>query len=318
MDADILLTVVMPVYNGAGFLLRESIESILDQDFQKFEFIIIDDGSTDESHAIISHYAACDQRIRVITNKNNCGIVAALNRGILAARSKLIARMDCGDFSFPDRLTTQYEFMTTHPEHVLVSSQVVWTDDADRILRTTTFPTDDVSIRQKLFTKDNVLMHPAVMFRLLPNMLYHERSCAEDYDLWLRLSLSGKLHIIDRPLLKVRLNAQGTTYSRKIMQIRTVDAIHVEFRERFLKKHGEYVYDVPVLGSLENAQQDMFSYFTGRAMGFRRSSKVLYALCKLLSVLVCPVYLWFLLASCLRKLTVRRDALFRKYVTYGH
>lgn len=311
------LTVLMPVYNGTGFFLRESIESILAQNFHAFELIVINDGSTDGSGDIIREYVELDPRVRIIELPCNCGIVAALNRGLQEARTGIIARMDCGDYSFPDRIGLQYRFLLSHPEHVLVGTQVAWTDEHDVVLRETSFPEDDASIRLSLYAMDNVLLHPTVMFRRLPEISYRERSCAEDYDLWLRLSLHGKLHIIDKPLLKVRFNAHGTTYSRKIMQIRTVAAIHAEFRKCVLDGDSGRDYVVPVLGRLDLIQQELFRYCTARALSCSRTKPMLYALFKLLSVACCPSYMLFLITSALRKLTTKHDAVCRKYLQYG-
>lgn len=314
---DPCLTVLMPVYNGAGFLLRESIESMLTQNFHAFELIIVNDGSTDDSGDIIREYVESDPRVRLIDSPCNRGIVAALNRGMQEARTGLIARMDCGDYAFPERIGLQYEFLANHPDYVLVGTQVIWTDEHDVMLRETRFPEDDAMIRLNLYAMDNVLLHPTVMFRRLPELSYRERSCAEDYDLWLRLSLHGKMHIIDRPLLKVRINAQGTTYSRKIMQIRTVAAIHAEFRECILDGYSGQEYAVPELGTLDRIQQELFRYCTGRALSFSRTMPPVYALFKLMSVACCPSYMLFLLASAVRKMIMNHDAVFRKYLQYG-
>jgi len=107
------LTVLMPVYNGGPFL-RSAIESILNQDFSDFDFLIIDDGSTDGSHEIAASYA--DPRIRLESNGRNLGLIATLNRGLDLARGTYVARMDADDIAFPDRLSKQLTFMEAHPE----------------------------------------------------------------------------------------------------------------------------------------------------------------------------------------------------------
>src|SRR5688572_29034662 len=113
------ITVLMPVYNAASFL-REAIESILQQTFRDFEFLIIDDGSTDESIAIVQAYK--DPRIRFLQNDANVGIAATLNRGIEMASCELIARMDADDISYPTRLQKQYDYMTLNPMCALLST----------------------------------------------------------------------------------------------------------------------------------------------------------------------------------------------------
>ena len=101
------VTVLMPVHN-AGQFLNEAIDSILNQSFKHFEFLIIDDGSTDNSAAIIESYR--DPRIRLLRNDRNMGITPTLNKGISLASCELIARMDADDISHPSRLQKQYGF----------------------------------------------------------------------------------------------------------------------------------------------------------------------------------------------------------------
>ena len=109
----------MPVYNAEKFL-AEAIDSILQQSFSDFEFIIIDDCSTDSSVAIIESYK--DARIRLYRNNVNSGISYSLNRGIELATTELIARMDADDVSYPQRLQIQYDYLLAHPECAMVSS----------------------------------------------------------------------------------------------------------------------------------------------------------------------------------------------------
>jgi len=114
----------MSVFNGERYL-REAIDSILQQTFVDFEFIIIDDGSTDSSASIMSSYA--DRRIRVIRQKNR-GLSAALNVGLKAAEGRYIARMDADDVSLPHRFGRQYLFLETHPQCVAVGSNAIIID----------------------------------------------------------------------------------------------------------------------------------------------------------------------------------------------
>jgi glycosyltransferase involved in cell wall biosynthesis len=107
------VTVLMPVYNGEKYL-REAIESILNQTFIDFEFLIINDGSTDRSVEIIESYS--DPRIRLVHNERNMKLIATLNKGLELARGEYIARMDCDDISLPERLAKQVAFMDANPE----------------------------------------------------------------------------------------------------------------------------------------------------------------------------------------------------------
>ena len=120
--SDILVSVVMPVYNGALYL-REAIDSILSQTHSNLELIIINDGSTDDSERIIQSYT--DERIVYLKNEVNSRICVTLNRGLDIAKGKYIARMDCDDISVLNRLEVQVEFMESHPEIGICGSNVI-------------------------------------------------------------------------------------------------------------------------------------------------------------------------------------------------
>ncbi len=115
------ISVIMSVYNGQEFL-RESIESIVNQTFTNIEFIIIDDGSRDNSLKIIEEYQSKDSRIKIINNKKNIGLPASLNKGLKIAKGKYIARQDADDVSHSDRLEKQYEFLEKREDVHLVGT----------------------------------------------------------------------------------------------------------------------------------------------------------------------------------------------------
>ena len=116
-----LVTVLMAVYNGEKYL-REAIESILDQTYTNFEFLIINDGSSDRTEEIILSYN--DKRIRYIKNEQNLKLIASLNKGLDLAKGEFIARMDADDISLPERLEKQINFLEKHPEIGLLGSWV--------------------------------------------------------------------------------------------------------------------------------------------------------------------------------------------------
>ena len=114
------ISVLMSVFNGEKWL-AESIESIINQSYKNFEFIIINDGSKDKSSEIIEQYAIKDKRIIKINNESNEGLTKCLNKGLLLARGEWIARIDCDDISLKDRLKEQYEFAIKEKCHLLGS-----------------------------------------------------------------------------------------------------------------------------------------------------------------------------------------------------
>ena len=197
------ISVLMPVYNGERFL-REAIESVLKQTFTDFEFIIIDDGSTDTSLEIASSFR--DERIRVIASTHK-GLVLQLNSGLSIAQTDIIARMDADDISLPERFSLQYHFLKEHPMVGAVSSSFQLIDQYGARGVIKWLPAKDEQIRQ-MIPVFCPLSHGASMFRrtvVLENGGYDERYFPnEDYELWLRLSSVTKFANIVSPQLLVR------------------------------------------------------------------------------------------------------------------
>lgn len=201
------VTVLMPVYNAEVYL-EEAIESILDQTYRDFEFLIINDGSTDESKKIIESYT--DRRIRLENNKKNRGLNYSLNKGIDLARGKYIARMDADDVSLPDRLQVQVEFMDKNPDIGVCGSWFKFTDteEVDQKL------TDPESIKAALFFTCQ-LGHPTVIIRKAfldkYNLRYDTQISAEDYELWVRCARYFKIANIPKVLVLYRQHEMQKT-----------------------------------------------------------------------------------------------------------
>jgi glycosyltransferase involved in cell wall biosynthesis len=200
------VSVLMPVFNGEPYL-AEAIESILHQTFRDYELIIINDGSTDGSAAIIERYRRADSRIRAY-DQSNCGLAATLNRGLGLARGEYIARMDQDDISLNGRLAAQVAFMTAHREVGICGA---WVETFDPSRRTVLqLPAENALIRSWLLF-ESVLPHPSVVMRrkvLSKAGLFYDESCmhAEDYDLWVRASRCTALANVPQVLLRYRLH----------------------------------------------------------------------------------------------------------------
>ena len=215
------ISVAMSVYNGAPYL-GIAIESILAQSLADFEFLILNDGSTDDSAAIIDRYAAQDSRIRAI-HRENKGLIVSLNQLLDEARAPIIARMDGDDIALPERFAKQHAFLTDNPDHGVVSS---WTTDIDR--DGTPFPLggDDQPTSHEAFlaaieSGGQLLCHPSAMFRrdLVKSVGgYHAafRHC-EDYDLWLRLADKCKLASLPERLTLYR-HTDGQVSNKHIVE----------------------------------------------------------------------------------------------------
>jgi glycosyltransferase involved in cell wall biosynthesis len=197
------VTVLMPVYNGEEYV-REAMESILSQTFKDFEFLIINDGSTDGSVEIILSFQ--DKRIRLIHNGKNLGLIQTLNKGIAHSRGEYVVRMDCDDISLPSRLQKQIDYMN---ENTAVGVCGTWVRMIGPGRRTIRYPTDSDSIRCHLLFY-SALAHPSVIFRkdtIEKYQLYYNSSYvrAEDYELWVRAGKFVKLANLSEPLVKYRV-----------------------------------------------------------------------------------------------------------------
>lgn len=180
------VTVLMPVYNGERYL-SEAVESILAQSFTDFEFLIIDDGSSDGTAALLDTYH--DSRIRRVENEKNLGLIATLNRGLDLSCGEYIARMDCDDISLPRRLEKQVAFLDSNQNIGVCGTWFKKFGAVNKVLR---WHTDPDAIRSGLiFT--STLGHPTVMMRrelFRKHALYYDPAYihAEDHALWVRAS----------------------------------------------------------------------------------------------------------------------------------
>jgi cellulose synthase/poly-beta-1,6-N-acetylglucosamine synthase-like glycosyltransferase len=202
-----IVSIVMSVFNGERFL-REAVESILNQTFHDFEFIIIDDGSTDSSGSILNAYQRSDCRVRAYHQENK-GLIESLNRGCGIAQGKYIARMDADDMAVTERLARQIDFMKTHPEVAVLGTAVEFIDDDGKALRIASFPLSHREIQQIALDRA-FLWHPSVLMRKSAWSRvggYRNVAHAEDYDLWLRIADHFELANLPQVLLKYRLHA---------------------------------------------------------------------------------------------------------------
>jgi glycosyltransferase involved in cell wall biosynthesis len=204
----------MSVYNGDRFL-REAIDSILKQSFIDFEFIINDDASNDNTWDILMEYSSLDKRIFLLRNEINIGLTKSLNKCLAASNGIYIARQDDDDISLTDRIKRQVDHLDPNPEVVLVSSNFDRIDEEGHVIRRMKLHCEQQIILWHLIFYNYIGGHSQVMFRrdqALDLGGYSESySCAQDYELWLRLSNLGKIDIINDTLLKYRVHDNRIT-----------------------------------------------------------------------------------------------------------
>lgn len=220
-----LVSILMPVYNSEVYL-AEAIASMLGQTYSHFEFLIIDDGSTDHSWEIVQRYAAQDSRIKAIRRENR-GLPRTLNEMIKLASGDLLARMDADDVSLPDRFALQVEFMRQHPQVVCLGGAYDRIDEKGRFLDHYNPPESNAELQQYLLRGMTLILHPSAMLRRSAVDQvggYDERMVgSSDLDLWLRLGEVGEVANIPETLVKYRLHPGSITYKRQ--QRQTQDAL---------------------------------------------------------------------------------------------
>ena len=208
------ISIVMPVYNGAKYL-EAAIDSILNQSFKEWELIIINDGSTDNTEALIKNYT--DERIVYLNNSQNLGLAKSFNIGINAARGTYIARMDADDMSVNDRLEKELGFLKTHPDIDIVGTAVQLIDENGHGSKIASKPLTHLELKwQSLLSTP--FFHPTILTTagvLKANPFDESLFNSEDYELWSRLLFGKNMKFanLSEPLLLYRVSKNSFTQS---------------------------------------------------------------------------------------------------------
>lgn len=228
----------MSVYNGEKYL-REAVDSILNQTFCDFEFIVVDDGSTDRTWTILQSYG--DPRIVLLRNEENIGLTRSLNRGLAVARGDYIARMDADDISLPERFEKQAKALDENPRLGLVGSNTYLFNASGR-RKTKKYPQTDFEIRWQLLFS-NSLSHPAVMFRrhLVEKVGFYNETLpiAQDYEFFSRMAEHGEVGNLPQPLLVRRYREERVSVVQSEQQVATAAMVSRRNIQRLLSLHGE-------------------------------------------------------------------------------
>jgi glycosyltransferase involved in cell wall biosynthesis len=225
MKSTIPISVIMCFYNEPIEWITEAIDSILQQTFTDFEFIIIDDNPMRDEHSYIHQKYSFDNRVLLITNEYNMGLTKSLNKGLKIAKGDFIVRMDADDISVPHRIEKQYTFMLQNPNCVVCSSRFFLLKGKVKeniVFKPYMFPTGDSEIRRRLLF-DNCICHPAAIIRkntLQVNDITYDETLkyAQDYNLWCVLSNFGEVRNIEEPLIYYRVSNNQISSSKKIQQ----------------------------------------------------------------------------------------------------
>lgn len=210
------VSVILPVYNAEKYV-SAAVESILKQTFTDFELLLVNDASTDGSRAVLSDFAACDPRIRLIDNPKNMGLTATLNKAIDLCRGEYIARMDADDIALPERLAIQVDFLDKQPEIGFCGSWVAIIDAQGN-------PTGErwamqltpEAVHARMYFH-NCFVHASVMMRRRYALMKYDAAnypIQEDYEFWTRLTEATKGFVIPKILLYYRIHGENITLSK--------------------------------------------------------------------------------------------------------
>jgi glycosyltransferase involved in cell wall biosynthesis len=244
------VTVLLAVHNGADTVER-AIASVVGQDYDDWDLIVVDDASTDGTSGILRRLAEADSRITVLTNERRGGLAYSLNKGWRAARGELIARLDADDACFPDRLRRQVEFMIAHPDVAVLGSgaEII---DADGTARGVMLRPERHEQLADAIYRENPFIHPSVMARrsFFEALGGYDETCkrGQDYDLWTRAYRRFRFHNLQRPLIPYRVR-QRLPWAAVVAGTRL--AFRLGWRERRIGRGSWYAMRFFIAGILK-------------------------------------------------------------------
>ena len=229
-----LVTVLIATRDGSRFV-KEAIGSVLDQTYRHFEFLIIDDASTDEVADIVDGFS--DPRIRIVCNERRLGLTKSLNRGIELARGEYIARIDDDDvWADKEKLEKQVSFMGRNERVGVCGTQNIVIDAGGRELYQLHYETGDKAIKRCMLRR-NQFPHSGVLIRKLvldEVKFYDERyRYAQDFELWLRIGLKYELANLGKVYIKQRVNPRGVTSRKNMKQFLSFLKIAYKYRGKY-------------------------------------------------------------------------------------
>ena len=228
------VSVVMSVYNGMPYV-KQAVESILNQTYKNFEFIIVDDASTDKSWEYLRSLR--DKRVKLIKNKKNLGLAASLNIALRQAQGDFVARMDADDISLPIRLEDQVNFLNINKTIDVCGTFAKLIDEKNNIIGKLKYSTSPQQIKKVLILK-NPIIHPTLMARKTffqkLNGYQSDYDGAEDYELLMRGSRSSNYANLPRELHLLRLSPSR----RSTRSMSKMDKLDLKIKINFLKENG--------------------------------------------------------------------------------
>lgn len=236
MDKNIIVSIIMPAYNAERYI-ELAIKSVLKQSFQDFEFIIINDGSRDKTREKILEFK--DARIKLIENENNIGLQKSLNKGLSFSCGEYIARIDADDeWINEDKIKKQIEFLEKNRNYVLIGTGALCVNENGKFLFKYLKEELDKNIRKRI-TGYNCFIHSSVVFKKEAAVkvgMYPEDGESrhvEDYDLWLRLGMVGKMYNLPTYDVSYRMSEESISNKNKIKQLKDTIKIAKRYKKNY-------------------------------------------------------------------------------------
>lgn len=228
-----LVSVIMPAYNAEKYI-AEAIESVMNQTYNHYELIIINDNSSDQTQQVIDKYAKSNPKIISLSNSENLKLSHTLNRGIKIAQGKYVARVDADDRSFPDRIEKQVVFMERNPEIGISGGTMEIIDEKGELIGERRYNLTDKNIRRKIF-RYSPFCHPSVIIRKdvleLSGDYNSNFNPAEDYELYFRIGLHSKFANLRDKLIQYRVVTSSMTSSQlREMEFQTIKARRMNYQ----------------------------------------------------------------------------------------
>jgi len=228
------VTIFMAVYNGERYI-RQAIDSALKQTFRDFELLVVDDGSTDNSIAIVNEYA--DDRVRVLQNESNLGLFLTRNRGVMEARGEYFATLDCDDIAPAERLETQLKYFRDYPDCAMCGGRIKYIDERSAVIGKFSALKGDEGYLKSLLLFTNIFSNSATMIDIsvLRELQYRKGyEPAEDYDLFERVAATHQIGFINRFLSYYRVHDNNISTIKSQNRKRA----EREIIERQLQRYG--------------------------------------------------------------------------------
>ncbi|MDD2384955.1 MAG: glycosyltransferase [Sulfurospirillaceae bacterium] len=248
------LSIIMSVYHPKLEHLDKTIVSVLEQSMCDFEFIIIQDDDLEMTRSILLAWQKKDVRIKLIENRCNLGLITSLNKGLDASKADLIARIDVGDWWDVQKLEMQKNLFDTDENLVLCGSEMYIVNEVGKSITTLHVAQTDEAIRELLMEAKNPFFHPSVMFRKTVLRYNKKALYCEDYELWCRYSMLGKMSNINQPLTYYQVDSGSITQSKRALMILNTTNAYCAFMKSLYDQDVSFINKGLVLSTVDYEQ----------------------------------------------------------------